>query len=136
MTHPNQQTAKQASLANQKAPDLTPPVKSTGVIANGGQGEGQRKEAKPKKEKDPNAPKAERQSALRKTYPDTAVITITTPDKKNPKRQGSASYDRFAAYKDGMTVKDAVAAGVLYADLSWDVGHGFISVSAPPATAA
>lgn len=129
MSQAHTATEKRNEANAHKAPDLTPPTKSTGTVANSGQ----RKEASAKPVKDPNAPKAERQSALRKTYPDNAVITLITPDKKNPKRQGSASYDRFAAYKDGMTVKEAVAAGVLYADLSWDVGHGFIKVEAPAA---
>lgn len=47
----------------------------------------------------------------------------------NPKRKGSKSYDRFAHYKNGMTVEAAVKAGVLYADLKWDSEHGFIAVN-------
>jgi hypothetical protein len=79
--------------------------------------------------KEPKAPKAPKESNFKKVYPDTAVITLLTPDGANPKRKGSAAYDRFAFYKNGITVADAVKAGVMYADISWDVGHGFISVA-------
>lgn len=47
----------------------------------------------------------------------------------NPKRKGSKSFDKFAKYKDGMTVEDAVKAGITGADLSWDSRHGFIKVA-------
>lgn len=50
----------------------------------------------------------------------------------NPKRKGSKSFDRFAHYKNGMTVEAAVKAGVLYADLKWDSEHGFIAVNETP----
>jgi hypothetical protein len=46
----------------------------------------------------------------------------------NPKRKGSKSFDKFAKYKDGMTVEQAAAAGVTGADLSWDTKHGFIKI--------
>lgn len=46
----------------------------------------------------------------------------------NPKRKGSKSFDKFAKYKDGMTVEQAAAAGITGADLSWDTKHGFIKI--------
>lgn len=48
----------------------------------------------------------------------------------NPKRAGSKSADRFALYKgNGMTVKDAIAAGILMADLKYDSDHKFITIA-------
>lgn len=48
----------------------------------------------------------------------------------NPKRVGSASYTRFAAYGakgNVLTVQDALKAGVTRADLQWDLAHGHIA---------
>ena len=50
-------------------------------------------------------------------------------DANNPKRKGSKSFDKFAKYKDGMTVEQAAAAGITGADLSWDTKHGFIKIA-------
>lgn len=49
---------------------------------------------------------------------------------KNPKNVNRAAGKRFEAYRNGMTVSEALAAGILRADLSWDTGHGFITVEA------
>lgn len=69
-------------------------------------------------------------------YADTAVISLgTDKDGKsygadnNPKRAGSKSHDRFAAYKDGMTVAEAKAAGITASDLAYDAKNEFISIS-------
>lgn len=77
------------------------------------------------KAKEPKAPK----------YSPTAKITMgKDKDGKsygadnNPKRAGSASATRFAAYKSGMTVEAALAAGITTADLDHDSKKGFISV--------
>lgn len=51
----------------------------------------------------------------------------------NPKRPGSASADRFALYRSGMTVKAAVEAGVKSEDISWDQRKGFIELTPPAA---
>ena len=40
---------------------------------------------------------------------DGAVITLLK--KENPRRPGSAAYNRFALYRDGMTVAEYLAAG-------------------------
>lgn len=56
---------------------------------------------------------------------------ITVLSKKNPKREGSASFDRFELYetgKRGMTVKQALEAGVTSGDLAWDSKHEYISI--------
>jgi hypothetical protein len=46
----------------------------------------------------------------------------------NPKRKGSDSAKRFAKYKTGMTVSDALKAGVTWPDLRWDRDHKYISI--------
>ena len=46
----------------------------------------------------------------------------------NPKKNGSAGHARFALYHEGMTVGEALAAGVWSADITWDIDHGFIRV--------
>lgn len=49
----------------------------------------------------------------------------------NPKRKGSASFDRFELYVDGMTVSEALAAGVRRDDIKWDTEHKLISLEIP-----
>jgi hypothetical protein len=58
-----------------------------------------------------------------------------TPDQKikvlvkeNPRREGTKSYKMFAKYKDGMTVAEAVKAGIGMVDLRWDAKFEHISV--------
>lgn len=46
----------------------------------------------------------------------------------NPKRAGSKSAERFAFYVNGMTVDQALAAGISRSDLKYDVDQKFISV--------
>lgn len=58
---------------------------------------------------------------------DESVITVVS--EKNPKREGSKSFHRFAAYRDGMTVKEAKEAGVLAGDVAYDLGHGYIKLT-------
>ena len=48
---------------------------------------------------------------------------------ENPKREGSAAHGRFANYKDGMTVADALAAGLRTSDLKYDTAHEFIKIA-------
>lgn len=47
----------------------------------------------------------------------------------NPKKPGSAGYDRFALYQPNMTVEAARAAGVRADDIVWDLNHGFIALA-------
>lgn len=63
-------------------------------------------------------------------FPSDGVISLRV--ESNPKRKGSKSFDRFAHYKNGMTVEQAIKAGVLFADLKWDSEHGFIAVNETP----
>jgi len=46
----------------------------------------------------------------------------------NPKRAGSKGAERFAKYKDGMTVEEATKVGITAADLKWDTDKKFIVV--------
>lgn len=45
-----------------------------------------------------------------------------------PKRPGTASGERAAAYWSAKTVGDYLAAGGTRLDLSWDMGHKFLRV--------
>lgn len=102
--------------------DLTPPGKAPKApIAPGAA-----KEAKaPKAPKEPKAPAEPRVSRFAALYPPTAQVKVLVA--ANPKR--GASKDRFEGYTGSATVAEAMAKGVTYADLAWDVGHGLISVT-------
>lgn len=68
--------------------------------------------------------------------PYTSTITFGT-DKdgnrfsaaNNPKR-GTASR-RFALYEEGMTIREALDAGVKPTDINWDRKKGYIRITAP-----
>ena len=62
----------------------------------------------------------------RNKYNDNDRIMVLVME--NPKRKGSASYDRFQQYWSVNTVADALSGGITRADLIWDVKHGFISI--------
>lgn len=57
---------------------------------------------------------------------ETAKITLLA--KTNPKREGSKAHARFAAYRDGQSVGEALDAGVTTPDLVYDAKHGFIHI--------
>ncbi len=57
---------------------------------------------------------------------DNEIITVLVTG--NPKRAGSAAYERFALYRTGMTVGQFLATGGLRVDITWDVNHGFIKL--------
>jgi hypothetical protein len=59
---------------------------------------------------------------------DTRVIRLLVTS--NPKRSGTSAHDRFAKYRDGMTVADALRVGVTRGDLSWDQERGFVRIEA------
>jgi len=61
-----------------------------------------------------------------KGVPLDAKITILVA--ANPKRPAGKSYGRFELYRDGMSVNDALTAGVLTADLIYDTAHNFIAI--------
>jgi hypothetical protein len=45
----------------------------------------------------------------------------------NPKKAGSKAHDRFAVYQEGMTIAQALEAGITTADLTYDRDHGFVT---------
>jgi len=70
-------------------------------------------------------PVAEKSGPGRKSaFSDDMKITVVA--KENPKRAKAA--ERFALYKNGMTVGEYVRAGGTMADVRWDVKQNFISV--------
>lgn len=80
-------------------------------------------------------PKAHRPIPKDPMFPATGVIKLLKDkDGKqygnghNPKKPGSASFDRFAKYEDGMTVEAALNAGVIRGDLGHDTKKGFIQI--------
>ena len=71
------------------------------------------------------APVAEKSGPGRKSaFSDDMKITVVA--KENPKRAKAA--ERFALYKNGMTIGEYVKAGGTVADIRWDVKQNFISV--------
>lgn len=59
--------------------------------------------------------------------PETAKLIWA--NKENPKRAGSASHERYEAYKGSKTVKDFLEAGGTRGDLAHDIKHEFVSVA-------
>lgn len=57
---------------------------------------------------------------------DNRIISTIQP---NPKKPGSASYERYSLYKDGMTVSEARALGVTNADMKWDSERGYVVIT-------
>jgi hypothetical protein len=78
----------------------------------------------------PSAPK-EQWLAEAKTAKVLGTDQIKIHVTSNPKKAGSASAERFAHYKDGMTADDFIAAGGLREDLAWDRKKNFISIHDP-----
>jgi hypothetical protein len=79
--------------------------------------------------------KKERKVGVRGSAKFSMDALITVLVEKNPKQAQSKSYIRFEEYKTGMSCKDAIANGVLLADLYYDSQHGFIKIDgydAPP----
>lgn len=119
--------------------DLTPPVKVKGSKKEKAPVEGEVKAEKaPKAPKEPKAPKADSNRAkLGSLYPEDAALTLLATS--NPKKVGSAAAAIFEFYKEAKTVGDFFAATAknefngkprpgTYADITYDVGHGFIKV--------
>lgn len=83
---------------------------------------------KAKAPKTPRAPKAE--GAYTRLAKDGKITVLA---EKNPKREGTESYDRFKLYKTGMTVAAFLDKGGKSIDLSYDAKKGYIKVDAPAA---
>lgn len=92
------------------------------------------KAAKPKAAKTEGEGKRDRSPVI----PKNAIIRMCNDAEgkpygkaNNPTREGSAVYDRFRAYKDGITVEKAVAAGARREDIPYHVAKGFITLETP-----
>lgn len=74
----------------------------------------------------PSAPKA---APAKEVAPanDTRKIVLVT--KENPKREGSASHDRFELYRKAKTVQQFLDAGGTTGDIRHDEKAGHITVS-------
>lgn len=84
----------------------------------------------------PAEPK-QRRSKFAEMYPEASKITVIV--EANPKKEGSASRERFEHYFKSTTIGDFLAAGGTYADVAYDIGRMHISVevvqpAAPAAT--
>lgn len=90
----------------------TPPIK--GAAEKKGKGTGEEK------------PKAARRSKFAELYPEDAAVKVLVEE--NPKKNGSASRERFEHYFKAKTVGDFLAAGGTYADVAYDVGRQHIQV--------
>ena len=49
----------------------------------------------------------------------------------NPKRAGTLAFQRYALYRDGMTVAEYVAAGGRTGDVNHDATEGYITLELP-----
>ena len=103
-----------------EAQKATPP---SGAINSGAQPTG---EPKAKKEPKPKAESTVNRTNFSKLYPEDAAVKLLVAE--NPKKKGSKSRERFEGYTGAKTVGDALAKGVTYQDIVYDVGHGFIQV--------
>lgn len=120
--------AKKATKVEEKVEDQTFAGGEAGVEAAA------EKPAKAgKKAKEPKEPSTSGRTRVSEDF----VISLLS-DKEgnkygpenNPKRVGSSSHGRFASYRDGMTVKEAIEAGLKRDDITWDVNKGYIQLSA------
>jgi len=68
-----------------------------------------------------------RRSKFEDLYPEASNVTLLV--EKNPKKVGSKSHTRFEGYTGAKTVGEALAAGVTYQDVAYDIGRQFISIS-------
>jgi hypothetical protein len=85
----------------------------------------------PKKAPVPREPKVSNDATI--TLLADADGKVYGPD-HNPKRAGSASAQRFALYKTGMTVAEFMEKGGSRADVTHDMGKNFIKVDVPAKT--
>ena len=81
----------------------------------------------PKKSAKAKAAKPAKAKSEAKESTDNRKIKLLT--KENPKREGSASYDRYELYRTSKTVADFIAAGGSAADIRYDEAKGHIEVA-------
>jgi hypothetical protein len=77
------------------------------------------------------APKAKKEPSVRRSkfnelYPAESVLTVLVAT--NPKKKGSKSAERFEGYTGAKTVGEAIANGVKYADIAYDLGRQYIKL--------
>lgn len=91
-------------------------------------------EKAPKTQKAPKVPKAPKEpkepsnrSSFSKLWPMDATLKCLV--KENPKKQGSASRERFEHYFTSKTVKEFLEKGGTYADIAYDIARQRISVT-------
>lgn len=77
---------------------------------------------------DPAPAPQRRRRAPRRPKSDPRVIVSVTP---NPKQPGSKSHARYENYREGMTVSEALEAGLTSADIAHDTKKGFIVLETP-----
>ena len=76
---------------------------------------------------EPSAPAPKKKSGARAAFGMDQRIKVLAEE--NPKREGSASFDRFALYRDGMSVAEYLDAGGRRPDLVWDCRYKFIAIA-------
>ena len=64
----------------------------------------------------------------RRQFPDAMLITEVAD---NPKKAGTAAYERFALLKNGQTIGEAMALGVWYGDIRGGHERGFLKLVNP-----
>lgn len=72
------------------------------------------------------ASKPRAQRGPRPVLRDDRVIRVLVD--KNPKKAGSRAHDKFALYRDGMTVSEYREAGGTADEIKWDAERSFIRV--------
>lgn len=103
--------------------DLSNPTEGERIVATTTRGVAAKPAAKEKK-----APKAKAEGAgSRSRVPPLSTIKLLTD--KNPKREGTAAFAAFAAYKNGMTVGDYLKKGGNSGALNYDISHKFVEVT-------
>jgi hypothetical protein len=113
------EVAEMATEAKKDAPAKRPAAKKAAAAPA--------KKAAPAAKKAPAKKAAAEEGGTRGRAPNIggdAKIKVIV--KENPKRAAAA--DRFALYKNGMTVDEYLEAGGKRADVNWDVAQGFIEV--------
>ena len=70
--------------------------------------------------------KKSRRSKFSKLYPVDAPLKLLVNE--NPKRAGSQAAQRFDGYLGSTTVGQAIAKGVKYQDIAYDVSRQYVEV--------
>ena len=94
-------------------------VKDT--VGEGQQGAAPAKPAKAKAKKG-----TVRRSKFKELFPDEMALELVVAE--NPKKKGSQAAIRFTGYTGSTTVGEALAKGVKYADIAYDVGRQYIKL--------